>query len=80
MNDTYFDLQRQALDKAYEYAEGKGYEVIEPENFWVEHINYGTTGKYHLELRKDGKVQKKMLHISLYRMDNGKYELTQYIN
>lgn len=80
MNDTYYNLQGEAIDQAFTEARKRGYEVIQPERIWIEAVNYGDTVKYHLGLIKDGKVQRKMLHISLYRMDNGKYELTSYIN
>jgi len=77
--ETYHDSQAAALDAATEYAESKGYEVV-TDSFWADKVDYGKTVKYHLELKKDGKEQKKMLHISLYRMESGKYELTAYIN
>lgn len=80
MSDTYFNLQSEAINTAFQYAKSKGFEVIEPGPMWREHIDYGKTWTYHMELRKGDKLQKKMLHISIYRMDNGRYELNQYIN
>jgi hypothetical protein len=78
-NDTYFDTLGQAIDAAKEYATKKGYEVIENDTL-MEPCNYGHTCKYQYALTKGGKPQKKMLQVSIYRMDSGKYELTQYIN
>jgi hypothetical protein len=39
----------------------------------------GKTNSFSIELFKDGKEQKKMLHIQIYGMKN-KYELNAYIN
>lgn len=77
--ETYFETQRAALDSAEEYARYKGYEVNwDSVNF--EHVAYGQTVTYSAELLKDGIPTKKMLQVSLYRMESGKYELTNYIN
>mgnify|MGYP005990489129 CR=1 FL=1 len=78
--ETYFDTQSAALDSAESYALNRGYEA-DMSSFYPEHVKYGQTVQYHIELKKNDKlVNNKMLHISLYRMDSGKYELTNYIN
>ena len=79
--ETYFDTQARALESAEEYAKHKGYSVNwESVNF--EHVGYGETVKYSVKLKliKNDAPTEKMLQISLYRMESGKYELTNYIN
>ena len=75
----YYDTMRQAIDAALRYAAKQGYEVVD-DNVWWEAVPYETTVQKSLVLKKDGKEQRKMLHISFYRMPSGKYELTEYIN
>jgi hypothetical protein len=43
-------------------------------------VNYGQTIQVHLELKTlKSKPTRKFFHVSLYRMDSGRYELTSYI-
>ena len=77
--ETYFETQAGALQSAEEYATHKGY-TVNWESINPEHVAYGQTVKYSVELMKDGMPARKMLQISLYRMESGKYELTNYIN
>ena len=77
--ETYFETQNGALQSAEEYATHKGY-TVNWESINPEHVAYGQTVKYSVELMKDGMPARKMLQISLYRMESGKYELTNYIN
>ena len=77
--ETYFDTQAGALESAEEYAASKGY-TVNWESITPSHVAYGQTVKYSVELLKDGMPARKMLQISLYRMESGKYELTNYIN
>jgi hypothetical protein len=72
----YFSSQAQALEAATDRAQAKGFVVG---TIPADHVAYETTRKYHVELTKEEKLQKKMLHISLYRMPSGSYELTDYI-
>ena len=80
MKQTYFETQLAAIDAAIIGAEDRGFEVVIPTTCWADHVAYGTTVKYTLDLVKAGKPQRKALVISLYRMESGKYELTDYIN
>jgi len=62
----------------------KGYTIEDDEMFTKVGMNskrpsVGKTTKVNLELLKNGKPQKKMLHIQVYGMKNG-YELNAYIN
>jgi hypothetical protein len=79
---TYFETQAAALEFAFTNARDRGYTVIEPENLWAEHVAYGTTVRYSLPLNvaKTGNPARKWMHISLYRMDSGRYELTFYLS
>lgn len=78
-DSPYYDTMNQAIEAAKKYATDKGYTVVDDNVMW-DAVNYETTVKKDLPLLKDGKEQRKMLHISFYRMPSGKYELTQYIN
>ncbi len=75
----YFAQMSLAIDAAKATARMKEYEVVDNELLW-EHVPYGQTRKRSLELIKDRMPSKKMLHISLYRMESGNYELVHYIN
>ena len=80
-SDTYFKTQSEALNHVFDMVKTGGKYTIEfPENIWTEHVNYGTSVHYHLPLivSKTGNPAKKWLHITLYRMDSGNYELTYY--
>ncbi len=79
-SDTYFETQQAALHHADLMATSKGYSPQYPDHIWTEHVSYGTTVKYHIPmLTRGGFSAKKYLHISLYRMDSGRYELTTYL-
>jgi len=79
-SDTYFNTQSEALDYANDMAIGKGYTPQYPEHLWVEHVAYGTNTKYAIPmLTSRGNPAKKYLHISLYRMDSGRYELITWL-
>lgn len=77
---TYFETQQAALHHVYTSV-GNRYAIQFPDNIWTEHVSYGTTVKYDLPLivTKTGNPARKWLHISLYRMDSGRYELTFYL-
>ena len=78
-SNTYFETQSEALEYAFNQLPEK-YQIKFPDHIWTEHVKYGTTVHYHLPLivTKTGNLAKKWLHITLYRMDSGKYELTYY--
>lgn len=69
----------QAIDAAYTYVREKGFEPVELAFMW-DHVPYGETRSTSIELTKDGKESKKCLHVQLYRMDSGRYELNAYMN
>jgi len=88
-NTTYFRTAAMAADFARKQAEKRGYEVDDRD--WAREIGFGgkysrlrpSVGKTHsfsIGLTKDGKPQRKALHISLYGLDGGNFELTTYIN
>jgi hypothetical protein len=75
----------EACSEAIDFAKEKGYEVDEDD--WFNKVSVGSkrpsegnTNRYSIELKKDGKSQKKMLHFQVYGMKSGKYELNAYIN
>jgi len=78
--DVYFKTQASALEYVFDDVERK-YDIIFPDNIWTEHVPYGKTIRYNLELMtKNGNLARKGLTIILYRMDSGNYELTYYYN
>ena len=80
--DTYFQSQVQALAAAEQFANQCGYDVVYPDYIWAEHIGYEKYHDYHFPLvvRKTGNAAKQWLHIVLYRMPSGDYELVTYLN
>ena len=88
-SDTYFNTLSGALDQVRAKAKGLGFEVDEDDmfnNFGTGGISYGTTKSANITLQKDGKAvtskggkaMNRSIHVALYRMDSGKYELTAY--
>lgn len=78
---TYYATQNQALEAVYAEIEKENhYEIVFPDRIWTEHVAYDHTVSYNLELKvkRTGNAAKKYLHIALYRMPSGNYELTFY--
>jgi hypothetical protein len=81
---TYHDTYSSAIREALEYAERRGYET-EGDDVWnnisvgPKKPSEGKTNKITLTLYKEGKEQRKALHIQVYNTGN-KYELNVYIN
>jgi hypothetical protein len=80
----YHNSYTSAVNEALEYAEKKGYEYDKEET--AEKIGLGPkkpsdgkTNRFSINLTKEGKSQKKNLHIQIYGMGD-KYELNCYIN
>ena len=82
--EVYHKSYTHAIEAAQNYAGKKGYEIEDDELFTKVGMNskrpsVGKTTRVSLELLKNGKPQRKMLHIQVYGMKNG-YELNAYIN
>ena len=85
---TYFETASGAVQHAKSDAEYRGYEVDDHD--WMAMATGGKytkmrpsvdeTKSFSVGLTKDGKEQDKALHITLYGMPSGKFELTSYIN
>lgn len=88
MDQVYFDSYSGAVGYAKESAEKRGYEIDDDE--WFNQISTGPgrpkegkTTRSTIELIKNGKPQKKCLHIQVYNRGNNvtkNYELNFYIN
>jgi len=80
---VYHNTYSSAVDAALEYAKSKGYEIND-DDVWNEisvgpkKPSEGVTNKASIGLTKDGKPQRKMLHLQIYGMKN-RYELNTYI-
>lgn len=81
--EVYHNTYSSAVDAALEYARSKGYEVND-DDVWNQisvgpkKPSEGVTNKASISLMKDGKPQRKMLHIQIYGMKT-RYELNAYI-
>lgn len=80
---VYHKSYTSAIEAAREYAEKKGYEINNDDAFTKIGVgprkpSPGKTNRFSIELTKDGKPQRKMLHIQVYGMKNS-YELNAYI-
>lgn len=78
-----FPTMTAAINKALKAAEKKGYTTNADERFTTigtgpAKPRPGKTNRYSLSLYKNGKMQKKMLHIQIYGKENA-FELNQYI-
>lgn len=89
LNDTYFETLSSALDYVKTNVEKKGFTLDENSlmvHFGTGGVSYGETKGANIEVLKDGKSitnklgkqNSKYVHISLYRMPSGRYELTFY--
>lgn len=59
----------------------KGYQLDEDDYFLLQHVSYGETGKVHARMYTEkGNEACKWLHVIVYRMESGNYELTAYLN
>jgi hypothetical protein len=82
--ETYHDTYSSAIREALEYVERRGYET-EGDDVWnnisvgPKKPSEGETNKITLTLYKNGKEQRKALHIQVYNTGK-KYELNVYIN
>ena len=81
--ETYHNTYTSAINAAREYAEKQGYEINDDDSFTKIGMgprkpSEGKTNRFSIEITKDGKPQRKMLHIQVYGMKN-KYELNAYI-
>lgn len=81
--EVYHKSYTSAINAAREYAEKQGYEINDDDAFTKIGMgprkpSEGKTNRFSIELSKDGKVQRKQLHIQVYGMKN-QYELNAYI-
>ena len=88
-NDVYFDTLHGVIEYMEKYAENLGFELDQEEvgfQLGTGGISYGNTKSTNIPLLKNGepildkrgKVANRAIHVSIYRMDSGKYELTIY--
>jgi hypothetical protein len=77
--EIYHETMYKAIQEAIRLATLKGYTVHE-ESITLEPISYETSRTIIYPIEKNGKMQRKCMNVTLYRMPSGKYELTTYIN
>jgi hypothetical protein len=81
--EVYHKSYTSAIEAAREYAEKKGFEIDNDDAFRKIGVgprkpSEGKTNSFSIQLSKDGKPQRKQLHIQVYGMKNS-YELNAYI-
>ncbi len=81
--EVYHKSYTSAIEAAREYAEKKGFEIDNDDSFTKIGMgprkpSEGKTNRFSIQLTKDGKLQRKQLHIQVYGMKNS-YELNTYI-
>ena len=82
---VYHNQYSSAIDEVEKYAKLRGYD-LDQEEYGSAYDNAffkpkeGSTKRDTLALYKNGKEQKKALHIQIYGMGGNKYELNMYIN
>ena len=74
-----------AIDTALEYAKNEGYEYDEEQvakqvGLGPKKPSPGNTNRFSIELTKNGKPQRKQLHIQVFGTPNRNYELNMYIS
>ena len=79
-SEIYHKTLSSALDAVRSYVINKGYDEVEFDMNDVQHVPYGHTERFTKELIKGGVPQRKALHVQIYRMESGNYELNVYIN
>lgn len=82
---VYHNSYSSAIDAVEQYATQLGYELDQAEysNAYIDAFfkpKPGKTKKDTLTLYKKGKEQKKALHVQIYGMGNGRFELNMYVN
>ncbi len=83
--EVYHKSYTDAVNTALEYLEKRGFEYDKEDAFNKIGMNTkkpsaGKTTRFSLPLYKNGKEQRKQLHVQVYGMEGGKYELNAYIN
>ena len=79
--ETYHDTLASALNEADKYVESKGLKFTDETYFpdvTMGGISYGQTARLTRGIQREGKKKEDVLIVVIYRMDNGKYELTMY--
>jgi hypothetical protein len=82
---TYFDSYIDALDAAFNVTTYLNEYVVDDEQ-WDEYAmgsDAPSVGEYHnfsVGLYRKGRQRKQCLHVSIYGMEGGKYELNFYVN
>jgi hypothetical protein len=82
---VYHNTYSSAINAIEDYANSKGFELDQEEygNAYVDAFfkpKDGSTKKDTLTLFKNGKEQRKALHVQIYGRQNKKFELNMYIN
>ena len=75
----YFATQGAAIEASLEEARARGLELVLPDRLWILPVGYLEYQTYSIDVMKAGKLQRNCWQIVLYRMDSGRYELTQYL-
>jgi hypothetical protein len=72
LKQNYFQTLSDAIDEAFERTRAKGFTIIDSDQLW-DHMYPETSQTKLYALEKDGKLSKKGLNISIYRMPSSRY-------
>ena len=83
-SDDFYKSYGEAIDAVQAYAQSKGYELDQEEYGFAytdasDKPKNGETKEKHITLYKNGREQRKALHVSMYGRSGG-FEVTMYIN
>lgn len=80
----YHETLGEAVNEVHETLKREGIELIDAgtisDRYQFDGIPYGQTKDCHAEVSTvKSKTTRKWVHVSIYRMDSGRYELTLYL-
>lgn len=74
-----FETLSRSLDEVQSHIDENKVELFEDFRICWDHISYGSKAEKHFEIKSlKGKKTRKWLHINIYRLDCGKYEVNCY--
>ena len=82
--ETYHETLGAVILEVHSVLIANGIELVDADAF-INHfhslpISYGQTEQAHAEIKAiKGKSTKKWAHVTIYRLDSGRYELTLYV-
>lgn len=74
-----FETLSRSLDDVQSYIEEEKIELVDDFRLDWDHISYNSKAEKHFEIKSlKGKKTRKWLHVNIYRLDSGRYEVNCY--